>query len=99
MDPETRDPRAHHSPSRGLTEPGGPSPGPGKQPPGVSRHSPKHPALDSENHQYTSGQAGGQSHRRRHRRKATTVRQRPGTPPNSAVGFSLLFTLVKIFSI
>ncbi|MEQ2308812.1 hypothetical protein AMECASPLE_032116 [Ameca splendens] len=41
-------------PSRGPAEPRGP--GPGKQPPGVSQHTPKHPALDTENHKYTSGQ-------------------------------------------
>ncbi|MEQ2253524.1 hypothetical protein ILYODFUR_033049, partial [Ilyodon furcidens] len=29
---------------------------PGKQPPGVSQHTPKHPAPDTENHKYTSGQ-------------------------------------------
>ncbi|MED6241675.1 hypothetical protein ATANTOWER_023645, partial [Ataeniobius toweri] len=34
--------------------PGGP--GPGKQTPGVSRHTPKHPAPETENQQYTSGQ-------------------------------------------
>ncbi|KAK5615162.1 hypothetical protein CRENBAI_004960, partial [Crenichthys baileyi] len=36
------------------TEPRGP--GPGRQPPGVSQHTPKHPAPDTENHKYTSGQ-------------------------------------------
>ncbi|MEQ2311118.1 hypothetical protein AMECASPLE_016372 [Ameca splendens] len=45
---------AMQPPSRGPTEPGGP--GPGKQPPGVSWHAPKHPAPDTKNHQYTSGQ-------------------------------------------
>ncbi|MEQ2238903.1 hypothetical protein ILYODFUR_038111 [Ilyodon furcidens] len=50
MDPETRDPVAHHPPNRGQTEPRG------KHPLGVSRHIPKHLALDTENHQYTSGQ-------------------------------------------
>ncbi|MEQ2277676.1 hypothetical protein XENORESO_006167 [Xenotaenia resolanae] len=35
MDPETRDPGAHHPPSRGPTEPGGP--GPNKHPPEVQR--------------------------------------------------------------
>ncbi|MED6236435.1 hypothetical protein ATANTOWER_009162 [Ataeniobius toweri] len=52
MDPETRDPGTHHSPSRGPAEPRGP--GPGKQPPGVSRHTPNHPAPDTENHKYTN---------------------------------------------
>ncbi|MEQ2309296.1 hypothetical protein AMECASPLE_037127 [Ameca splendens] len=52
MDPETRDPRAH--PGRGPTEPG--RPGPAKQPPGLSWHTPNHPALDTENHQHTSRQ-------------------------------------------
>ncbi|MEQ2216791.1 hypothetical protein XENOCAPTIV_022345 [Xenoophorus captivus] len=37
-------------PSRGPTKPRG------KHPLGVSRHTPKHLALDTENHQYTSGQ-------------------------------------------
>ncbi|MED6246583.1 hypothetical protein ATANTOWER_020169, partial [Ataeniobius toweri] len=37
-----RDPRTYHPPSRGPTGPRGP--GPGKQPLGVSRHTPKHPA-------------------------------------------------------
>ncbi|MED6253092.1 hypothetical protein ATANTOWER_022229 [Ataeniobius toweri] len=54
MDPETRDPGTYHSPSRGPTEPR--DPGPGKQPSGVSRHTPKHHGLDTENHKYTSGQ-------------------------------------------
>ncbi|MEQ2308257.1 hypothetical protein AMECASPLE_026392 [Ameca splendens] len=49
--PETRDPGTYHSPSRGPTEPRGP--GPGKQPPGVSRRTPKQPAPDAENHKYT----------------------------------------------
>ncbi|KAK5610584.1 hypothetical protein CRENBAI_002934 [Crenichthys baileyi] len=52
MDPETRDLRTHHSPSRGPTEPRGP--GPGKQLPEVSRHTPKHQASDTENYKYTS---------------------------------------------
>ncbi|MED6259650.1 hypothetical protein ATANTOWER_027220 [Ataeniobius toweri] len=43
------EPEAHHPPSRGPTQPGGP--GPGKQPLGVSRHAPKHPAPDTEDHQ------------------------------------------------
>ncbi|MEQ2280716.1 hypothetical protein AMECASPLE_022767 [Ameca splendens] len=43
------DPEAHHPPSRGPTQPGGP--GPGKHPLGLSRHTPKHPALDTEDHQ------------------------------------------------
>ncbi|KAK5617972.1 hypothetical protein CRENBAI_023972 [Crenichthys baileyi] len=54
MDPETQDPGTHHSPSRGPREPR--DPGPGKQPPRVTRHTPKHPAPDTENHKYTSGQ-------------------------------------------
>ncbi|MEQ2220911.1 hypothetical protein ILYODFUR_010414 [Ilyodon furcidens] len=54
MDPETRDPRAYHSPSRAPAEPRGP--GPGKQPPRVSQHTPKHPAPDTEKHKYTGGQ-------------------------------------------
>ncbi|MEQ2202216.1 hypothetical protein XENOCAPTIV_027810 [Xenoophorus captivus] len=54
MDPEAQDPRTHHPPSRGPTEPRGP--GSGKQPPGVSQPTPKHPAADTENHKYTSGQ-------------------------------------------
>ncbi|MED6285341.1 hypothetical protein CHARACLAT_028314 [Characodon lateralis] len=54
MDPETQDPGTYHSTSRGPTVPNGP--GPGKQPPGVSRHTPKHPAPDTKNHKYTSGQ-------------------------------------------
>ncbi|MED6256169.1 hypothetical protein ATANTOWER_021215 [Ataeniobius toweri] len=54
MDPEAQDPGTHHPPSRGQTEPRGQ--GPGKQPPGVSQHTPKHPAPDTENHKYTSGQ-------------------------------------------
>ncbi|MEQ2261496.1 hypothetical protein XENORESO_011170 [Xenotaenia resolanae] len=54
MDPETQDPGTYHSPSRGPTEPNGP--GPGKQPPGVSQHTPKLPAPDTENHKYPSGQ-------------------------------------------
>ncbi|MEQ2226764.1 hypothetical protein ILYODFUR_030669 [Ilyodon furcidens] len=58
MDPEIRDPGAHHSPSRGPTEPGGP--GPDKQPTRVSRHTPKHPAPDTENHQYTGRECGGE---------------------------------------
>ncbi|MEQ2241646.1 hypothetical protein ILYODFUR_027450 [Ilyodon furcidens] len=51
MDPDTRDPGTYHSPSGSLTEPRGP--GPRKQPPGVSQHTPMHPALDTENHKYT----------------------------------------------
>ncbi|MEQ2250190.1 hypothetical protein ILYODFUR_037221 [Ilyodon furcidens] len=54
MDPETRDPGTYHSPSRSPTEPSGP--GSGKQPPGVSQHTPKHPAPDTENHKYTGRQ-------------------------------------------
>ncbi|MED6282538.1 hypothetical protein CHARACLAT_033124, partial [Characodon lateralis] len=54
MDPEAQDPGTHHPPSRGPTEPRGP--GPGKQPKGVSQHTPKHPAPDTENHKYTSEQ-------------------------------------------
>ncbi|MEQ2267348.1 hypothetical protein XENORESO_004754, partial [Xenotaenia resolanae] len=54
MDPETRDPGTYHFPRRGPTEPRGP--GPGKQPPGVSQHTPKHPAPDTENHKYTGRQ-------------------------------------------
>ncbi|MEQ2309075.1 hypothetical protein AMECASPLE_034942 [Ameca splendens] len=54
MDPETRDSWTYHSPNRGPTEPRGP--GPSKQPPGVSQHTPKHPAPDSKNHKYTGGQ-------------------------------------------
>ncbi|KAK5609581.1 hypothetical protein CRENBAI_004454 [Crenichthys baileyi] len=54
MDPETQDPGTHHPQGRGPTEPKGP--GPGRQPPGVSQHTPKHPAPDTENHKYTSGQ-------------------------------------------
>ncbi|MEQ2299096.1 hypothetical protein AMECASPLE_011998 [Ameca splendens] len=54
MDPETQDPGAHHPSSRGLTEPG--CPGPSKQPPGVNRHTPKHPAPNTKNHKFTSGQ-------------------------------------------
>ncbi|MEQ2292493.1 hypothetical protein AMECASPLE_023647 [Ameca splendens] len=53
MDPETQDPRTHHS-SRGPTEARGP--GPGRQPPGVSWHTPQHPAPNNKNHTYTSGQ-------------------------------------------
>ncbi|MEQ2193460.1 hypothetical protein XENOCAPTIV_028930 [Xenoophorus captivus] len=45
MDPETRDLKTHDPLSSGPTEPM--SPGPGKQPPGVSRHTPKHPAPDT----------------------------------------------------
>ncbi|MED6278489.1 hypothetical protein CHARACLAT_024443 [Characodon lateralis] len=45
IDPETRDTGTYHSPSRGPTKPRGP--GPGKQPPGVSQHTPKHTALDT----------------------------------------------------
>ncbi|MEQ2221181.1 DnaJ subfamily A member 3, mitochondrial [Ilyodon furcidens] len=48
MNPETRDAGTYHSPSRGPTEARGP--GPGKQPPGVSRHTPKHPGPQTENH-------------------------------------------------
>ncbi|MEQ2257783.1 hypothetical protein ILYODFUR_038293 [Ilyodon furcidens] len=54
MDPEAEDPGTHHPPSRRPTEPRGP--GPGKQLPGVSQHTPKHLAPDTENHKYTSGQ-------------------------------------------
>ncbi|MED6269764.1 hypothetical protein CHARACLAT_002971 [Characodon lateralis] len=54
MDPEAQDPGTHYPPSRGPTEPRGP--GPGKQPPGVSQPTPKHPAADIENHKYTSRQ-------------------------------------------
>ncbi|KAK5610761.1 hypothetical protein CRENBAI_026869 [Crenichthys baileyi] len=54
MDSETRDLGTHHSPSRGPTEPRGP--GPSKQPLGLSRHKPKHPTPDTENHKFTSGQ-------------------------------------------
>ncbi|MEQ2241796.1 hypothetical protein ILYODFUR_029015 [Ilyodon furcidens] len=51
-----RDPRPRNIslPSRGPTEPRGP--GPSKQPPGVSQRTPKHPAPDTENHKYNSGQ-------------------------------------------
>ncbi|XP_047241089.1 extensin-like [Girardinichthys multiradiatus] len=48
MDTEAQDPGTHHPPSRGPTEPRGP--GPGKQPPVVSHHKPKHPSPDTENH-------------------------------------------------
>ncbi|KAK5604867.1 hypothetical protein CRENBAI_008125 [Crenichthys baileyi] len=54
MDPETLDPGTYHSPSRGRTEPR--SPGPVKQPPGMSQHITKHPAPDTKNHKYTGGQ-------------------------------------------
>ncbi|MED6231941.1 hypothetical protein ATANTOWER_015086 [Ataeniobius toweri] len=42
MDPEACDPGTYHSPSRGPTEPR--CPGPGKQPPGVSRSNTKAPS-------------------------------------------------------
>ncbi|MEQ2248005.1 hypothetical protein ILYODFUR_014903 [Ilyodon furcidens] len=67
MDPETRDPATYHSPSKGPTEPRGP--GTGKQPPGVSQHTPKHLAPDTENHKYTGGQ--------RHQPPAGSVGNRP----------------------
>ncbi|MED6258112.1 hypothetical protein ATANTOWER_003106 [Ataeniobius toweri] len=54
MDPETRDPGTYYSPRRGPKRPRGL--GPSKQPSGVSQHTPKHPALDTESHKYTSGQ-------------------------------------------
>ncbi|KAK5598901.1 hypothetical protein CRENBAI_002110 [Crenichthys baileyi] len=53
IDPETQDPGTYHS-RASLTEPRGP--GPGKQPLGVSQHTPKHPALDTEDHKYTGRQ-------------------------------------------
>ncbi|MEQ2285726.1 hypothetical protein AMECASPLE_034941 [Ameca splendens] len=54
MDPETQDPGTYHSPSRRSTEPRGP--GLGKQPRGVSQHTPKYTAPDTKNHKYTSRQ-------------------------------------------
>ncbi|MEQ2309587.1 hypothetical protein AMECASPLE_000443 [Ameca splendens] len=56
MDPEARGPRAHHPPAEA---PGGS--GTGKQPPGVSRHTPQqgHREEDTENHQYTTVMKAG----------------------------------------
>ncbi|KAK5609287.1 hypothetical protein CRENBAI_012824 [Crenichthys baileyi] len=54
MDPETRDTGTYHFLSRRPTE--SRDPGPGKQPPGVSQHTPMHPTLDTKTHKYTSGQ-------------------------------------------
>ncbi|MED6279772.1 hypothetical protein CHARACLAT_004092, partial [Characodon lateralis] len=54
MDPESRNPGTYHSQSRCPTEPWGP--GPSKQLPGVSQHTPKHLAPDTKNHKYTGRQ-------------------------------------------
>ncbi|MEQ2200985.1 hypothetical protein XENOCAPTIV_005806 [Xenoophorus captivus] len=51
IQPWTQRSKGTPPPSRGLMEPGGP--GPTKQPLGVSQHTPKHRALDTENHQHT----------------------------------------------
>ncbi|KAK5610760.1 hypothetical protein CRENBAI_026867 [Crenichthys baileyi] len=53
MDPENQDPGTRHPQDRGPTEPRGP--GPGRQPPGVSQYTPKHPAPDTENHNKERG--------------------------------------------
>ncbi|KAK5612422.1 hypothetical protein CRENBAI_020612 [Crenichthys baileyi] len=47
-------PRDTSPPKQSPREPGGL--GPSKQPPGVSQNMPKHPAPNTENHKYTSGQ-------------------------------------------
>ncbi|MEQ2285080.1 hypothetical protein AMECASPLE_028190 [Ameca splendens] len=87
MDPEIRDPGTYHSPSRGPTKPR--SPGPGKQPPRVSQHTPKHPAPDTENHKYTGGQRyqplwrGGNRPHIRWGPKLIQEREQPKTQPDT----------------
>ncbi|KAK5611888.1 hypothetical protein CRENBAI_007104 [Crenichthys baileyi] len=65
------------------TEPGAP----GKQPPGVSRHTPKHPAPDTKNQQYASGQRH-QPHGRECGREEVQVPipQRGNQPPDPGGG-------------
>ncbi|KAK5611434.1 hypothetical protein CRENBAI_016904 [Crenichthys baileyi] len=65
-------------PSRGLTEPRGP--GPGKQPPGVSQHTPKHSAPDTENHKATPNKDTDIEHMPPNP-NATSPLPHRGTPP------------------
>ncbi|MEQ2256674.1 hypothetical protein ILYODFUR_026456 [Ilyodon furcidens] len=87
MDPEIRDPGTYHAPSRGPTEPR--CPGSGKQPPGVSQHTPKHPAPDTKNHKYTGGQRyqplwrGGNRPHIRWGPKLIQEREQPKTQPDT----------------